>query len=312
MDYLKLFINHFTMDSMWFMLKVFLTATVLALVLELIFVETKKATLYKIFTGKITGAMKKDATIWSMELLMIWPFFGKVLTLSIGVYLGNMLNTWTGGVTALRFITEVPFLPLQILLALMAGDFTLYWLHRTFHSFPALWQLHKYHHSATEMTVFSGQRDNPVVGQLFVIFTGLPSTLLGSPPMIPLWVTILNVTHAQIIHSQIKSDWGWFGKWFIISPHAHLVHHSMQPEHRDQNFAFLFPIWDHMFGTFYSGENKNVDEIGIDEVDLNLSPFKQIIVDTLSSAKIIWESKQTMKLKAHCRRTITYISKIRA
>jgi sterol desaturase/sphingolipid hydroxylase (fatty acid hydroxylase superfamily) len=37
------------------------------------------------------------------------------------------------------------------------------------------------------------------------------------------------------------------------------VHHSYEPAHRNKNFAFMFPVWDVIFGTFHvPQDNANV------------------------------------------------------
>ena len=42
---------------------------------------------------------------------------------------------------------------------------------------------------------------------------------------------------------------GRFVSW-IGNPQWHRIHHSLQPEHFDKNFAGLLPLWDILFGTF--------------------------------------------------------------
>jgi sterol desaturase/sphingolipid hydroxylase (fatty acid hydroxylase superfamily) len=54
-------------------------------------------------------------------------------------------------------------------------------------------------------------------------------------------------------HSEIDSDWGWFGRWIFGSPKVHQYHHSIDDEHRDVNFGNC-PLWDHVFGTWYDGD----------------------------------------------------------
>jgi sterol desaturase/sphingolipid hydroxylase (fatty acid hydroxylase superfamily) len=35
----------------------------------------------------------------------------------------------------------------------------------------------------------------------------------------------------------------------LVTPQSHRVHHSVESEHRDQNFGAIFSIWDFMLGT---------------------------------------------------------------
>ena len=78
--------------------------------------------------------------------------------------------------------------------------------------------------------------------------------------------------HSYLIHSEVRNDWGFVGKWICVSPNAHAVHHSLAQPHWDKNFAFLSPIWDHLFGTYYSGKI-GVKEIGTDEIYYNHHPL---------------------------------------
>ena len=75
------------------------------------------------------------------------------------------------------------------------------------------------------------------------------------------------------------------GKYLIVSPGAHTIHHSMEIEHRDKNFAFMFPIIDHIFGTYYKG-SKVATSIGIDK-KISKSMFKQIKADTFDAISLI-------------------------
>lgn len=210
---------------------------------------------------------------------MIWPFIGRLLTLSVGVYIGSILNDYFYHLSPIKLITMLPYFWLQVIFALAAGDLLFYWLHRLFHVSSKFWQLHKYHHSTTTMTIFSGSRDNPVVGQLWTLVTGIPSAILGSPVGIPESVIFLSILHTQIIHSKLNHNWGFIGKYMIVSPYAHLIHHSAYEDHRDKNFSFLFPIWDHLFGTWYSGSNHDTSLLGTPDDPQIHFPVKQILIN---------------------------------
>ena len=47
---------------------------------------------------------------------------------------------------------------LQVVGAVLVADFTQYWVHRAFHTFPALWRIHAVHHSAEAMDWLAGSR----------------------------------------------------------------------------------------------------------------------------------------------------------
>ena len=288
MSYIDIFTSHFS--SAYYQLSgiftIYVVATFLALGIEFVVVGKSSSTICKIINGNISKTLRQDIIIWILEIANILTFVGKVITLGATYYLANILNQWVQGISVFKFLSKIPSLPVQIVLFLLFSDFVGYWLHRAFHKHRALWMLHKFHHSASEMTVFNATRDNPIVIPLFVLFTGLPVAIFGAPSEVPLWITFFGIWHALIIHSQISSNWGVIGRWFIVSPHWHTVHHSKSKQHEDKNFSFLFPIWDHVFGTYYSGVEP-VSKIGINEPDAGLSFCNQIFKDTTTSISLL-------------------------
>lgn len=151
-------------------------------------------------------------------------------------------------------------LELDVVLFWLTFTFFDYWNHRLFHV-TALWHLHKTHHSATEMTAINAARNHPVamaVEPFFrgwgLIFVGLQSDLLGL-----YW--IFWAPYTLFLHSMVRWDFGWFGRWVLASPAGHRVHHSALREHWNKNLS-MCPLWDHVFGTWYSG-NVPVADFGL-------------------------------------------------
>jgi sterol desaturase/sphingolipid hydroxylase (fatty acid hydroxylase superfamily) len=285
MEYLKQFTAGINWGNFIFMLKFYAASTLAALVIEGLCLK-HKSTIYGIYKGKISKDLKYDAFMWLMEISLLWPLVGKILTLCLGVYVGSIINSWAFNISSVKLIPMVPSLVLQVFLTFALGDFVFYWLHRAFHVYEPLWQLHKYHHSIKEMTVISGARDIPAVGQLMAGINGVLPAFLGSANIVPAFVTFIGIMHSHIIHSKISHDWGYIGRYFIVSPHGHLVHHSMLDEHLNKNFAAVFPIYDHLFGTFYSGKNKDVSCLGVRGEDQNAFFIKQILINTGSCIRI--------------------------
>jgi len=156
---------------------------------------------------------------------------------------------------------------LQQLIFLFMIDLIYYWMHRIEHKTPFLWAYHKFHHSATEMNVITTRRVHPFEADILLsIFFAFPFALLGVPFSSYLIVRILMKLHDGIVHSGLDWNWGWFGKYILLSPNYHAIHHSQAPEHQDKNFANHFPIIDHMFGTYCS---EKVDKIKFGVLDDN-------------------------------------------
>lgn len=149
--------------------------------------------------------------------------------------------------------------------ALASSEFFYYWLHRAVHTFPALWEFHKVHHSAKAMTPLAVYRLHPVdfwltgaskgfgVGLNIVIFAhffpGIASDLkfLGTN----VFVFFLGLLGGVLHHSHVWISFGPFFERLLISPAQHQIHHSEKPEHYNKNFSSVLSIWDWAFGTLY-------------------------------------------------------------
>ena len=67
------------------------------------------------------------------------------------------------------------------------------------------------------------------------------------------------------------------GRWIIVSPQNHQIHHSADEEHRDLNFS-VCPLWDRMFGTWYAGSTRP-SAYGIGDRAHVERPFTQWLID---------------------------------
>jgi sterol desaturase/sphingolipid hydroxylase (fatty acid hydroxylase superfamily) len=129
-----------------------------------------------------------------------------------------------------------------------------YWLHRWAHTCDWLWEVHNFHHSATEMNMITTGRLHPFERAYGDILLALPLMLFGVKAFVPALVfTVARTLHNLLVHSEYKWKWGWFGEYVVCSPYYHRVHHSIHPEHYNANYAGHFVFWDWMFGTRYTG-----------------------------------------------------------
>ncbi|MEP6668710.1 MAG: sterol desaturase family protein [Chthoniobacter sp.] len=142
----------------------------------------------------------------------------------------------------------------KLLLTLVVNDLGAYWGHRAMHASPRLWRFHAIHHSAEELDWLVNTRAHPF-DMVFTRLSGLaPVYLLGlaqttGPHIDPVVaiVTIFGTAWTFFIHANIRVRLGPL-EWLISSPAFHHWHHT-NDQHRDRNFAFLFPLIDRIFGT---------------------------------------------------------------
>ena len=71
--------------------------------------------------------------------------------------------------------------------------------------------------------------------------------------------------HQLLLHSSIKSNWGVLGKYIIVSPFAHRIHHSIERKQYGKNFGNTFIYWDRLFATYKP--HSVVKELGVEKID---------------------------------------------
>lgn len=132
---------------------------------------------------------------------------------------------------------------------LFADDFLYYWFHRFSHEVRFLWNFHVVHHSSNQYNLSVAVRQSWFSGIAHWVFY-LPAALAG----FPLWAFTMmhgiNLIYQFWIHTKtIKKMPRWFELVFNTPSH-HRVHHGVNEQYLDKNYAGIFIIWDRMFGTF--------------------------------------------------------------
>ena len=144
----------------------------------------------------------------------------------------------------------------------VVADFTSYWVHRASHLWPALWEAHKVHHSATDLNLMMAFRFHPLeTTWLSLVSAGL-FLLLGATFETFVVAAFINMLLGQIQHARIDWSYGPLGK-ILVSPAFHRFHHSRHRQDFDMNFGARLVVWDRLFGT-YSPRTLRPDEIGVD------------------------------------------------
>jgi sterol desaturase/sphingolipid hydroxylase (fatty acid hydroxylase superfamily) len=141
-----------------------------------------------------------------------------------------------------------------------------YWLdHYLKHRIPALWELHKVHHTAEVLTPVTSFRMHPldtlIFGHILAATAALANGALAysfgdstyqyalSGTNIVLVVFIHLYVHLQHTHIWIAFR-GVPGRLFV-SPAHHQIHHSTNPVHFNKNLGSCLAIWDWLFGTLH-------------------------------------------------------------
>jgi sterol desaturase/sphingolipid hydroxylase (fatty acid hydroxylase superfamily) len=154
-------------------------------------------------------------------------------------------------------------LAVQAILALVAADFMLYWLHRMFHG-GGFWKYHAIHHSSEDLDWISAARFHPVNLVLGTIGVDVVLLLAGISPNAMVWLAPFNIFHSAFVHANLNWTLGPF-RYVLATPVFHRWHHTSAEEGGNTNFAGTFPIWDLLFGTFRMPEGRLPDNYGVDD-----------------------------------------------
>lgn len=179
---------------------------------------------------------------WSLTAALIY-----------GVPAGLMLWGWAHhGWT--RIYTDLGaygwwYLPVSVLLYLLAHDTWFYWTHRALHR-PALFRrFHAVHHQGKRPTAWTAMSFHPgesLIGAVFIpVFVFLVPIHIAMLGVVLTVMTVLGVTN-HLGWEVFPRRWvrGVVGGWIITASH-HQRHH----EHYRGNYGLYFRHWDHLCGT---------------------------------------------------------------
>ncbi|MEQ1964777.1 sterol desaturase family protein [Xenorhabdus khoisanae] len=145
--------------------------------------------------------------------------------------------------------------------SLIAFDFAVFFEHYLSHKIHILWEFHKIHHIAEDLTPLTAYRSHPVNQSTFILLasfiTGIYSGVVGY---------FFDQNHAYVVfagqnvfmflllmlglnlqHSRVYLRYPLIIRNIFVSPAYHQVHHSSDSQHHDKNFGFIFSFWDKFF-----------------------------------------------------------------
>ncbi len=135
------------------------------------------------------------------------------------------------------------------LLLMVAQDFCYYWFHRASHRIRWMWAAHVVHHSSERMNFSTAFRQSLMYPLAGMWLFWLPLVVIGFPPQWVVFVVLLNLGLQFFVHTQWIKTLGPV-EWIFNTPSHHRVHHGVNPQYIDKNYAGILIIWDKLFGTF--------------------------------------------------------------
>lgn len=176
-------------------------------------------------------------------------------------------------------LTALP-LWLEITLAFILLDFTIYLQHVATHKIPLLWRLHKVHHTDRDLDATSAVRFHPIEIMLSMLYKCALVLLIGPAVLAVLIFEIVLNASAIFNHANLKLPL-WLDRalrLLIVTPDMHRVHHSVISSETDSNYGFNLSIWDRLFRT-YTAQPKS----GHDNMTIGLSEYQ-----STKPANLLW------------------------
>ena len=175
---------------------------------------------------------------------------------------------------------------LEVALAVVLLDYTLYVWHVLTHRLAFLWRFHLVHHVDLDMDASTALRFQFGELVLSVPWRAGQIVLIGvSPLSFSTWQTLLLLS-ILFHHSNVRVPVNierWLNR-FIVTPRMHGIHHSIVPEETDSNWSSGLTIWDRLHGTLRLNVPQDEVVIGVpayrypDEVRLErllVMPFEE-------------------------------------
>jgi sterol desaturase/sphingolipid hydroxylase (fatty acid hydroxylase superfamily) len=207
--------------------------------------------------------------------LMTFVLFG-VFT---GVYeatLAQPLASWRDAL-GIGWPDGLPTLA-QVLLLFFASDFVYYWIHRAVHRWGWLWRIsgHGFHHAFQNLHALNVGCNHPFEIVLLALPMAVVATVFGASAEAVGGATVLLVVNAAAAHANVRMQTPVFS-WVFTCANQHRRHHSNEFAASNTNFGCNVILWDHLFGTYSTGE---VQQTGIGPGDPTLAqkfmlPFRE-------------------------------------
>jgi sterol desaturase/sphingolipid hydroxylase (fatty acid hydroxylase superfamily) len=137
----------------------------------------------------------------------------------------------------------------QLAVAFVAIDLIQWSIHNLLHRVPALWALHKVHHSIQHMDFWGSMRFH--LGEVLVYrsLQYVPLALLGFDGRALFVIAVVSTAIGHLNHANLRVRMGWL-RYVLNGPEMHIWHHahpSAGPV--NVNFGINLAVWDWLFGT---------------------------------------------------------------
>ncbi|MBA3804536.1 MAG: sterol desaturase family protein [Acidobacteria bacterium] len=188
---------------------------------------------------------------------------------------------------------------LEVTLAVVLLDYTLYIWHYVTHKVEWLWRFHVVHHVDLDMDASTALRFHFAELALSVPWRAGQVMVIGvSPFAFSLWQTLLFLSimfHHSNVRLPIEVERAL--NRIIVTPRMHGIHHSTVRAETDSNWSSGLTVWDYLHGTL----RLNVPQ---DEIDIGVPAYREpeevalesILEMPLTRQRATWELHEGFKL----------------
>jgi sterol desaturase/sphingolipid hydroxylase (fatty acid hydroxylase superfamily) len=128
-------------------------------------------------------------------------------------------------------------------------DLAYYAFHRASHRVNALWATHVVHHQSEQYNLTTALRQSALQGAVSAAFYW-PLAIIGFPPEMFVAMSTANTLYQFWIHTRLIGKLPRAIELVFNTPSHHRVHHGIDPDYIDKNYAGILIVWDRLFGTF--------------------------------------------------------------
>jgi sterol desaturase/sphingolipid hydroxylase (fatty acid hydroxylase superfamily) len=154
---------------------------------------------------------------------------------------------------------------LEVALAVLILDYTLYVWHYLTHRVPLLWRFHVAHHVDLDLDTSTALRFHFGELALSVPWRAAQVIVIGvSPTSYLIWQTLVFPSilfHHSNVELPICIE-RWLNR-FIVTPRMHGIHHSIVEEETNSNWSSGLTVWDWLHGTLKLNVPQDQITIGV-------------------------------------------------
>ncbi|OOG63408.1 fatty acid hydroxylase [Rhodanobacter sp. B04] len=233
-----------------------------------------------------------DRSYTLIKLFGVLPLFTYLVLSPLSQWLGGSSSDDAAGLISVQGM--LPWLghhPVLLFLVYYAiYDLVYYLIHRLQHGIPWWWALHSLHHSQRQLSCWSNDRDHYLDDLLEALIVAAVALLIGVSPTDFALLVLSGELLQNLGHTNVRLRFGPVLEKVLVDPHYHRLHHMRVDPDRPQlhacNYAFIFPLWDIVFGTALFGEPAHPTGVGDPMVDADNR--RGIVAQQLATLRRFW------------------------